>query len=91
MKTANMQEAYFLGSSEALLNHVKKSNYHTLLLDYMAQSDLQNGNLVQLLPQVNLLPKETAYAFYPNYHTSNGTKIFLEALRAYCQSPKNHY
>lgn len=83
--TANMQEAYRLGSSEALLNHVKKGNHYTLLLDYMAQSDVANGNLVQLLPQVDLLPKETVYALYPNRHTSNGTKIFLEAMREYYQ------
>lgn len=86
VKTANMQEAYRLGASEALLNHVKKGQHYTLLFDYMAQADLQNGSLVQLLPQLPLLPEETLYALYPSRHTSKGTKLFLQAMRAHCQS-----
>lgn len=86
VKTVNMQEAYRLGASEALLNHAKRSNHYTLLFDYMAQSDLQTGSLVQLLPHLSLLPEETVYALYPSRHISHATKLFLQAMREHCRA-----
>lgn len=86
VQVASMKPLYKSSNGESLVESALAGMYYSFVLDHSVISYIENGSLVQLLPNVSLAEEPSIYAVYPTRDLSFGTRLFLEKFKSKCQS-----
>ncbi|MDG3087465.1 LysR family transcriptional regulator [Vibrio hannami] len=72
---------FVVNDADLIMRAALAGNTFAQVADYMADEYLQSGELVQLLPELQLPPEQSVYAVYPHRGATKGTKLLIEQLK----------
>ncbi|GLO60615.1 LysR family transcriptional regulator [Vibrio sp. MACH09] len=79
--TRSLNGYFIVNDADLILNATLAANAYSLVADYMAEDHLKSGDLVELLPDLQLPPENSVYAVYPHRASTKGTKLLIEKLK----------